>query len=218
MKIDETKIDFTDAEADLILEELANKIIDESKTSFVDLVNLDGAFKREAYVGDIYAGLGSTIDGYIRYWNAYDEAHNIPVEERKPIKLYIDSNGGYLGDTFTMVDAIKLSKTPVWTICTGAAYSGGFLTFISGHKRIAYPSASFMFHEGSTSSGNVDAGKFRNYADFYDKELKKMEKHIIDVTKITEEEYEKHRKDDWWMCAEEGLEHGFVDEIAKEFI
>ena len=117
-----------------------------------------------------------------------------------------------------MIDAISMSKTPVWTICVGNAYSGGFFTFIAGHKRIAYPMSSFMFHEGSTNSGTVDAGKFRNYADFYSRQMELLKKVTLKYTKISEEDYEHHRKDDWWFFAEEGIQYGFVDEIAKELI
>ena len=116
-----------------------------------------------------------------------------------------------------MIDAIKLSKTPVWTICTGAAYSGGFFTFIAGHRRFAYDHASFLYHEGSTATG-ADAGKFRNYAEFYQKELEQLKEVTLKYTKITPEEYKEHIKDDWWMTADEALKYGVCDEIAKEFV
>lgn len=109
-----------------LVDALSTNVVKDIK-NFEDLINLDGAIKREIYIGDIQYGLGSTVDGYIRFWNNYDNKHNIPIEERKPILLYIDSNGGSLTDTFTIIDAIKLSKTPIWTIVTGCAYSGGFL-------------------------------------------------------------------------------------------
>ena len=78
--------------------------------------------------------------------------------------------------------------------------------------------SSFMFHEGSTNSGTVDAGKFRNYADFYSRQMELLKKVTLKYTKISEEDYEHHRKDDWWFFAEEGIQYGFVDEIAKELI
>lgn len=202
------------------LEELLENLKDnvsEDIVTFNDIVNLDGAINREIYLSKIVDGTGTTIDGYIRFWNAQDDKANIPIEERKPIKIYIDSTGGCLIDTFTMIDSISLSRTPVWTICTGAAYSGGFFTFIAGHKRIAYPTASFMFHEGST--GNMaDAGKFRNYADFYYKQLDTLKDITIKYSSITDEEYEKHKKDDWWFTSKEGVEHGFIDEIATTLL
>lgn len=204
---------------DEIIEALREGLQDSAQQSFADMCAAECAIaNREVFVGTIGPGLGDNIDMYIRYWNMKDDEAGIPVEERKPIKVYIDSNGGCLDDTLTMIDAISMSKTPVWTICVGNAYSGGFFTFIAGHKRIAYPMSSFMFHEGSTNSGTVDAGKFRNYADFYSRQMELLKKVTLKYTKISEEDYEHHRKDDWWFFAEEGVQYGFVDEIAKELI
>ena len=215
-KIENTGYDIQEFDLDNLVDALAENVKDDIKT-FEDVINLDGAVNREVYVGDICSGLGQTVEGYIRFWNKYDDKRNIPIEDRKPIKIYIDSNGGCLSDTFTMIDAIKLSKTPVWTICTGAAYSGGFFTFIAGHRRFAYGHASFLYHEGATATG-ADAGKFRNYAEFYQKELEQLKEVTLKYTKITPEEYKEHIKDDWWMTAEEALKYGVCDEIAKEFV
>lgn len=202
------------------LDDLLNGISDNVKRdikTFEDIVNVDGALNREVYVYDIVAGTGSTVDGYIRFWNEYDKKHNIPVEDRKPIKLFIDSCGGSLTDTLTMIDAIKMSKTPVWTIAMGCAYSGGFFTFISGHKRIAYPHASFLFHEGSTSTGGTSS-QFENYTAFYKKQLEQLKNIVLENTSISEEEYKDIRKDDIWYDVSDGIEKGFIDEIAEEFV
>ena len=215
-EIENTDYDIQEFDLDDLVDALAENVKDDIKT-FEDVINLDGAVNREVYVGDICSGLGQTVEGYIRFWNKYDDKRNIPIEDREPIKIYIDSNGGCLSDTFTMIDAIKLSKTPVWTICTGAAYSGGFFTFIAGHRRFAYDHASFLYHEGATATG-ADAGKVRNYAEFYQKELEQLKEVTLKYTKITPEEYKEHIKDDWWMTADEALKYGVCDEIAKEFI
>ena len=211
-----TDYEIQEFDLDYLVDALAEKVKEDMKT-FEDVINLDGAVNRDVYVGDICSGLGQTVEGYIRFWNKYDDKRNIPIEDRKPIKIYIDSNGGCLSDTFTMIDAIKLSKTPVWTICTGAAYSGGFFTFIAGHRRFAYDHASFLYHEGATATG-ADAGKFRNYAEFYQKELEQLKEVTLKYTKITPEEYKEHIKDDWWMTADEALKYGVCDEITKEFV
>lgn len=195
---------------------VSDNVKDDIKT-FEDLINIDGALNREIYLYDINAGTGTSIDGYIRFWNAYDDKRNIPAEKRAPIKIYIDSCGGSLTDTLTIIDAIKLSKTPVWTICLGTAYSGGFFTFICGHKRIAYPHASFLFHEGSTSTGGT-SGQFENYTSFYKKQLDQLKELVLENTKITEEEYISIKRDDIWYDTKEGIEKGFIDEIAKELI
>ena len=188
-----------------------------NEVSFDNVLELSTALDRNIYLGEIIYGTGKNIDELIRFWNRYDDAHNIPVEEREPIKIYIDSCGGSLVETFTMIDSITMSKTPVWTICTGAAYSGGFFTFIAGHKRFAYPLASFLYHEGATGT-SADAGKFRNFAAFYEKQLKQLKDVVLKYTTINEETYEKHIKDDWWFTSEEALEYGICDEISTKLI
>lgn len=183
--------------------------------SFEDLVDLDRSLKRELYLGDIVDGIGTSIEGFIRFWNQQDEEKNIPVDKREPIKIFINSLGGSLTETFTMIDAISLSKTPVYTIATGPAYSGGFFTFIAGHKKFAYPHASFLYHEGSVGNA-ADASKFRNFADFYSKQLNQLKDITLKYTKITPDEYQEHIKDDWWFTAEEALKYGICDVIVGE--
>ena len=184
-------------------------------SDFDDLLNKTLCLDRNCLILDITEGTGDGINHLIRYWNLIDDKNNIPVEERQPIKLYIDSNGGDLVQTFIMIDSIRLSKTPVWTIGMGAVYSGGFFTFISGHRRIAYPSSSYLYHEGSTGTFG-DAGKFRNYACFYEKQMAALKAHTLKFTDIDEHTYDLHIKDDWWMTAEEAIQYGICDEIATE--
>lgn len=184
-------------------------------SDFDDLLNKTLCLDRNCLILDITEGTGDGINNLIRYWNLIDDKNNIPVEERQPIKLYIDSNGGDLVQTFIMIDSIRLSKTPVWTIGMGAVYSGGFFTFISGHRRIAYPSSSYLYHEGSTGTFG-DAGKFRNYACFYEKQMAALKAHTLKFTDIDEHTYDLHIKDDWWMTAEEAIQYGICDEIATE--
>lgn len=204
---------------DIKITDLVTSLIksDKDQYDFGDITDLSNALNRQLNVGEIDGNVGDAIDSYIRFFNRQDEQDGIPVEERVPIKIYIDSPGGDLIATFTMINSIRMSKTPVWTINIGAAYSGGFFTFIAGHKRFAYPLSSFLFHEGSTGTSG-DAGKFRNFADFYKKELDNLKKVVLEYTDITEEDYEKHINDDWWFTAEEALEYGICDEITKELI
>ena len=56
----------------------------------------------------------------------------------KPIKLYIDSYGGYVYQCLGLLGIMKSSNVPVHTIVTGCAMSCGFLISISGHKRFGY--------------------------------------------------------------------------------
>ena len=191
--------------------------IKEDIKSFDDFVNIKSAVNREIMIGEIEDGTGRYVDAYIRFWNKQDDENNISIEDRKPIKLYIDSCGGLLTDTFSIIDSVRMSKTPVIGICTGTAYSGGFFILISCNKRVAYPHASFLFHEGATQNGGT-SGQFENYTAFYKKQLKQLKQLVLDYTKISEEEYDKIKRDDIWYDSDEALEKGIIDEIAEEYI
>ena len=76
------------------------------------------------------------IPMYILKWNKEDKG--LPVEERKPIKIFINSDGGTANVTLYTANVIALSKTPVITIGMGRAYSSGGLLLMAGHKRYIF--------------------------------------------------------------------------------
>lgn len=193
---------------------------DEKVKDFTCVLNLSNQLSREISVTDVIdEEIGDAVESIIRFWNKVDDENHVSDANREPIKIYINTPGGSLHATLTMVDAIKMSKTPIYTINTGTAFSGGFFIFISGHMRFSYPHATFLFHEGSTGGGGPqDAGKFRNYASFYDKMLEQLETLTLENTNITKEVYDKHKLDDWWIFADEALELGICDEIIEDFI
>lgn len=202
----------------------ANEILDmlkDNKTEvikgFSDVVNENACYQRNVFIGDIEPEIGESVEAIIRFYNQVDEEKGLAPEDREPIKIIIDSGGGDLCATFTMIDAIKLSKTPIWGINIGTAYSGGFFTYIACHKRFAYPHSTWLYHEGSTMNGG-DAGKFRNFADFYQVQLQMLKDIVLDNTKITDELYESKKRDDWWITTKEAIDLGICDEILEELI
>ena len=199
--------------------DLINKYLEQKDlfSDFENIANTSSLLNRELYIGDVNDEMSSGIEALIRFWNKQDEQDKIPIEDRVPIKLYIDSWGGELVACYTIINAIELSKTPVWTINIGAAYSAGFFIYITGRLRLAYPLSSFLYHEGSTQMGG-DAHKFRNQADFYKKQLGQLKSHVLKYTRLTEEDYEKILKDDYWLTAEEAIEKGIVDKIMTEIL
>lgn len=200
---------------DDLLEGLGGKVKEDTK-DLDSLMELAQGLDRNIFIGDI-DNIADTVDAVIRFWNNYDNQRNIPIDEREPIKLYIDSYGGSLTEAFTICDSIKLSKTPIWTINIGTAYSGGFLIAICGDRRYAYPHASYLFHEGATGN-SADANKFRNFADFYQIQLEQLKDIILKHTSITSEKYKEKQRDDWWITADEAVELEICDVITEELI
>lgn len=198
---------------------LIKQLYDSAKSNydFCDIIDLSNGLNRNIVLTDIDASIGDSVNSYIQFFNRIDQEKKIDVNKRTPIKIYIDSNGGNLEACFTIIDAITMSKTPVWTINIGKAYSAGFFIFITGHKRFAYPNSSFLFHEGSTGIYQ-DANKFKNYADFYKQQLERLRAITLKHTHIEPEEYDKHAKDDWWFNVDEALKYGVTDKISYKLI
>lgn len=137
-----------------------------------------------------------------------------PIEDRVPIKLYINSPGGHVVDGYGLIDAIITSKTPVWTINQAMCASMGFLIFIAGDKRFAMPHAEFLMHDGSTAGWDSTA-KMKDRMDFELNELETMTReYIIEHTKISKEQYEEKYRVEWYFLPKLAKELGVVDYIV----
>lgn len=165
---------------------------------------------------EIDSVIGHEIVRQIRFWNHVDTIDNISKEERTPIKIYIDTPGGEIQPVFNIISAIKMSETPVYTITYGCGYSGGFFIGISGHKRFGFSNSSYLFHEGMTIDGG-DAHKFLQHANFYKFQLSRMKDIVISNTKINSEEYDEHKKDDWFFSPTEAIHYGVIDKVLNSF-
>ena len=83
------------------------------------------------------------------------EDKGIPVEDRQPIKFFIDSPGGDLETTLAFIGLVGISKTPIVTINAGIAYSAAGIILMSGHKRYALPNSQALIHTGSCNLGGT---------------------------------------------------------------
>lgn len=153
------------------------------------------------------------ITRLIMYWNIQDK--DIPVEERKPIKLFIFSPGGNLAETMHACSIMQMSKTPVWTVNMGMAMSGGFLLLINGHKRFTMPYARAMFHRGSGGAAGT-YGQAEDAMKDYNAQMNDMQNLVLKQTKISKQAFSKKKDRDWYFGAEEQVKNGVVDEIVTD--
>ncbi len=151
----------------------------------------------------------------ISYYNNEDK--DVPTDQRKPIKLFVNSDGGGLYEGMNIVDVIKLSKTPVWTICQSRVYSSGGIIFIAGHKRFCYPSSSFLLHSGSMGTFGRTDSVFDNldFSREYEKRVKKL---FLENTNINSDTYDHNYRREWFMDSETMIKYGIADEICTELI
>lgn len=162
--------------------------------------------------GEINDGLFELSKMIIRY-NMEDR--NIPVEERKPIKIFINSPGGDLDSTLSFIGLMNISKTPIWTIDACWAYSAAGLILMAGHKRYALPNTECLIHSGSGQLGGSyeqTTEQMKNYKYLVDK----MRDFILSKTKIDQKLFKKNSQKDWYIYDDEMLTLGIVDEIIND--
>ena len=134
----------------------------------------------------------------------------------KEIQFYINSPGGYVTSGFSIYDTILSIKSPVSTICTGLAASMGSILLSAGKKgrRFIQPHARVMIHQpsggaqGQASDIEITANEI----------VKTKELSAKILAKNCGQKYDKVIKDfnrDHWMGADESVEYGIVDGIAK---
>ncbi len=136
--------------------------------------------------------------------------------EPEPIKIYIDSYGGYVYQCFGLLSVMERSETPIHTIVTGCAMSCGFMMLISGHKRFAHKLSTPLYHQ-------VSSGAFGTVKDMEEKieESKRLQEQLESIVKEKTNISKKKLKEifdtkkDWYMTSEEALSLGVVDEILK---
>lgn len=150
---------------------------------------------------------------YIKKWNAEDDG--VEVKDRKPIKIFINSDGGNVDTVLHVIDMIRLSKTPVYTIGMGRVYSSGGLLLMAGHRRFIFPHTSCLIHDGSSGAiGSI--GKMLDNLEFTKRLEEKMKRYILDSTRITEEMYDQNYRRDWFLFSNEMISLGIADEIVTD--
>lgn len=157
-----------------------------------------------------------TIEDAVRHIMQFNrEDADIPVSERKPIIIYVSSNGGDVDSGFELIDVIMNSKTPVYTVNLGYQYSMGFLIGLAGHKRYAMPNAKFLLHDGNNFV--LDSGaKAQDRMEFNRKMETRIKEYIIARSRLAAEEYDSKYRVEWYMFSDEAKEKGFVDYIIGE--
>lgn len=148
--------------------------------------------------------------------NIDDARAGIAIENRVPIRIFIDTNGGDVQVMWTLVNTIKLSKTPVYTIAFCNALSAGAHILAAGHKRYAFPGATILVHSGGVHySGTIE--QVESAKKFFDGLGKRTEDLLVADTKIQPKDLKKKGSHDWYMTAEEALAYGMIDKIIEDF-
>lgn len=138
--------------------------------------------------------------------------------ERKPIKIFINSDGGYVEDGWALIDIMLNSKTPIYTYCTGYAHSAAFLIFIAGSKRFITKHAHMCCHQFKCYAVGTYQDLKEQMKD-NDRMWTEFEEYVCAQTKITKERIQevREKKLDWYIYSEESIDLGVATDFVTEF-
>lgn len=135
----------------------------------------------------------------------------------EPIKIIISTPGGSVYDGIVLCDVIDNLKCPTEVVVITYAYSMGSLILMAGYNnpnvtKKCYKHSTALIHGGSLYfEGN--ASNVRDQFRFNEEFENKIKEYMLSHSKITEEEYEKFNKKEWYMTSEDMLKYGLVDEV-----
>lgn len=138
------------------------------------------------------------------------------ANSERPIRLFINSPGGHADDGFAIYDMIKFVKAPVYTIVTGLAASAATIVMVGADpkNRLIFPHSRVMLHQPSVGAQGTAADIAISAREI----IRLRRKANVLFERETEQTIEKLEEDmhrDYWMSAEETVEYGLCDRIAR---
>lgn len=135
-----------------------------------------------------------------------------------PVKIIIDSPGGFVHSALNLYDVIMTADLPVYTIARGLTCSAAttiLMAGASGHRYI-FPESKTMIHLPSDGFRGDHAQlkiQMKEYTKVKDKYISMLARH----TGKSAEEIERLIDRDYWMNAQESKDFGLVDHIVENW-
>ncbi len=137
-------------------------------------------------------------------------------DNKKDIKLYINSAGGSVTAGMGIYDTMQYVKSNVSTICVGTASSMAAVLLAAGAKgkRFILPNAEVMLHQvmGGVEGQAVDI-KIRAEHILLIKD--RINNILVKHTGQTIKKIEQNTDRDYYLTAEEAIKYGLADKIIK---
>ena len=190
---------------------MATRKIKDEATTAQDKIDF-GLLNNHIYflTGDITE---ASVNGVIK-WIVYENA----INPKSKLTLYINSEGGSVGDAFALIDVMRNSKCRISTIGLGSICSCGFFIFAAGAKGNRYiaKNTSILCHQFSAT---MDA-KFHDLEAFgIESKLtnQRLTTLLVESSGLSASEVKKKllTASDVWLTAEELVEYGIADVVIN---
>jgi len=137
-------------------------------------------------------------------------------DDKKDIKLYINSPGGSVTAGLAIYDTMQYIKADVSTICVGIAASMGAVLLAAGalKKRFALPNAEIMIHQvlggfqGQASDVKIHAERILKVKD-------NINKILVKHTGLKLDQIEKETDRDKFLEPAEAKKYGLIDAVIE---
>ena len=143
------------------------------------------------------------------------ELFYLDEQNKLPITLYVNTEGGYTYEIFTLYDVVrKQIKSKVNVVVLGYAMSSGafIVATCSTGKRYAGMNSTFMIHESSAETGGKVSDMEINV-----KETKRIDKRLNDLmakhTTMKKADLNHKFLKDSYFTSKKALELGLIDQI-----
>lgn len=137
-------------------------------------------------------------------------------DEKKDIKIYINSPGGSVTAGLAIYDTINYVKPDVSTICIGMAASMGAFLLSSGTKgkRYALPNSKILIHQ-VMGGFEGQAADIKIHAEEVLKTKNQVNKILAHNTGKPLTQIEKDTDRDYFMRADEAKKYGIIDKVIN---
>ena len=145
---------------------------------------------------------------------------NLTKPYPKYLQLIINSGGGDLQTAFAVIDTMKGSAIPVYTVGLGCVASAAVLIFIAGEKgkRVLTPNTSILSHQYSWGTYGKEHELLATVKE-YELTTKRMINHYKKCTGLSEKKIREFLlpAEDVWLSAVEAKKLGICDSIKTVY-
>ncbi|WKC78282.1 ATP-dependent Clp protease proteolytic subunit [Borreliella turdi] len=138
------------------------------------------------------------------------------LDFKKPIFVYIDSEGGDIDAGFAIFNMIRFVKPKVFTVGVGLVASAAALIFLAAklENRFSLPFARYLLHQPLSGFKGVATD-----IEIYTNELNKVKKELNNIiSKETGQKISKVEKDtdrDFWLDSSAAKKYGLVFKVVE---